>query len=70
MTKQKQVKARLKTRLLMGKTITQNQALCLWRTSRLAVFVNRLRNEGMDIHTEMVNFKGDTFARYSLKPSK
>lgn len=70
MTKQKQVKARLKTRLLMGKTITQNQALSLWRTSRLAVFVNRLRNEGMDIHTEMVNFKGDTFARYSLKPSK
>ena len=54
----------------MGKTITQNQALKLWGTSRLAVYVNRLRNDGMDIHTEMVNFRGDTFARYSLKPSK
>lgn len=68
MTKQKQVKARLKTRLLMGKTITQNQALSLWRTSRLAVFVNRLRNEGMDIHTEMVTDKrtGDVYGKYKL----
>lgn len=70
MTNHKQVKPRLKARLLMGKTITQNQALKLWGTSRLAVYVNRLRNDGMDIHTEMVNFRGDTFAKYSLKPSK
>ena len=70
MKKQKQVKANLKTYLLMGKSITQAQALKRWKTSRLAVFINRLRNDGMEIDTEMVTDKrtGDTFARYKLAP--
>lgn len=68
MKKQKQVKAKLKTYLLMGKSITSNQALKRWRTSRLAVFINRLRNEGMNIDTEMVTDKrtGDVYGKYKL----
>lgn len=66
--KQKDVKPRLKVHLLLGKTITQSQALKRWRTSRLAVYINRLRNDGMNIVTEMVTDKrtGDIFARYKL----
>lgn len=68
MKKQKQVKARLKTYLLMGKSITQAQALKRWKTSRLAVFINRLRNDGMEIDTEMVTDKrtGDVYGKYKL----
>lgn len=65
-TNGKQVKARLKVHLLQGKSITPNQALRMWRTSRLATYVLRLRHEGMDIITTMKTENGDTFAEYSL----
>jgi len=67
----KQILARLKTWLLLGKTITPNQALMLWRTSRIAVYVHRLRRDyRMKIETKMVNHNGDTFACYSLVKTK
>lgn len=68
MKKQKQTKAHLKVWLLLGKSITPDQCLKKWKARRLASYINRLRNEGMDIITEMVTDKrtGDTFARYKL----
>ena len=62
-----QVKDRLKVRLLSGQSVTPLQALRRWGCFRLAVYVNRLRNEGMKIKTEMVSAKGSTFAKYSLR---
>ena len=66
--KQKQVKARLKVHLLKGKSVTSNQALAMWHTSRLAVYINRLRDDGMKIVTEIVKDKrtGDVFGKYKL----
>lgn len=63
--KPKQVKAHLKIHLLQGKSITQLQAFKLWKTTRLAVFINRLRREGMKIQTVMVKAGTDScFAKY------
>lgn len=70
MKKQKQVKGHLKAWLLMGKSITSNQALKMWRTSRLAVYINRLRNEGMKIVTEMVTSRGDQYAKYFIPKTR
>jgi hypothetical protein len=65
--KSKQVLPHLKVWLLQGKTITQNQALKLWRTSRLSVFIHRLRKDhGMKIRTELKYSADDSFAEYSL----
>jgi len=69
--KGKQILARLKTWLLLGRTITPNEALRRWSTSRLAVYVHRLhRDYRMNIETKMVNHNGDTFACYSLVKTK
>jgi hypothetical protein len=66
--KRKNVLARLKVHLLLGKTITQKEAYKMWRTTRLASYVRRLRVMQYDIHTEIVYAKnGDQFGRYSLK---
>jgi biotin operon repressor len=58
------IKALLKNYLLSGKSITGLQALKRWGTIRLAVYIQRLRNDGYKIKTEMVTEKGKTFARY------
>lgn len=63
----KNILPHLKAWLLQGKSITQLQALKLWRTTRLAVYVFRLRDEyKMNIHTEMVRSNGEQYACYSL----
>lgn len=63
--KPKQVKAHLKIHLLQGKSITQLQAFQMWRTTRLAVFINRLRKEGLKIQTIMVKAGTDAcYAKY------
>ena len=64
--KEKNVKGRLRMWLASGKTITPLQAWKHFGTSRLAVYINRLRNEGMKIETKNVTENGDTFARYRM----
>lgn len=64
-SKKKQVKARLRIHLLQGKSITQLQAYELWKTTRLAVYIRRLREDGMRIKMTMVNAGKETsFAKY------
>jgi hypothetical protein len=60
-----QVKSRLKAHILSGKTITSLQALERWGTMRIAVYVNRLRQDGVKIRTTMVTKGKKTFAEYS-----
>lgn len=63
----KDVKGKVKKWLLGGHTLTQNQALRMMHTSRLAVYINRLRKE-LKIKTEMVRAKnGDIYAKYSIE---
>lgn len=66
MKKNRNYKARLKTRLLMGQSVTPMQALQWWSCLRLAVYVNRLKNEGMKIKTDIVYKNGTSYAKYSL----
>lgn len=47
-----------------GKSITQLQALKIFRTTRLASYINRLRNDGMVIKTNMVHSESSIYARY------
>lgn len=68
MSKQKQVKARLKVWLLRGNSITAWQAWKKFKTNRLAVYIQRLRDDGLNIETRKVKFGNDTFAQYTLKP--
>jgi hypothetical protein len=72
--KEKQVLARLKVWLLMGKTITPLQAWNKFHTSRLASYIHRLRHgmHQMKIAKTMIKYKGDTYAEYRLdvKPKK
>lgn len=71
MTRNKQVLAHLKVYLLKGKKITSNQALSMWRTSRLSEYIRRLRSDyGMKIYTEMIECNGDVFASYSIRKPK
>lgn len=68
--KEKQVLAHLKIWLLQGKTITQSQALKMWKTSRLAAYIYRLRHgyHQMQIAKTMIYEKnGDQYAKYHLE---
>lgn len=62
----KQVKPRLKVALMKGEKITPLIALKRWGCFRLAVYVDRLRKEGMKIKTEMKYKSGSSYAQYSL----
>jgi len=63
----KNIKERLKVRLLLGSTVTQAQCLKWWNHWRLAVLINRLRNDGYNVKTEMVRTKsGKTYAKYFI----
>lgn len=65
--KNRNYKARLKARLLKGDTITPMIALKDWGCFRLSVYVNRLRNDGYKIKTEIVRtHDGTQYAKYSL----
>lgn len=65
--KQKQVKARLKIHLLLGKKVTQAKVLALWRTTRLASYIFRLRREGMRIKSTIIRHGRDQYAEYQLE---
>lgn len=60
----------VKSHLLSGLSITQDQALNNPKFNkcwRLSVIINRLRNEGLNINTELVqNGNGSKHARYYL----
>jgi hypothetical protein len=58
------IEVRLKNYLLSGKSITPLQALHRWGTFRIAVYVQRLRDKGYAIDTEMVKEGNKIFARY------
>lgn len=60
----KDIKTRLRKYLMEGKSITQLQALKIFRTTRLASYINRLRNDGMVIKTNMVHSESSIYARY------
>lgn len=63
----KDIEPRIKTRLLQGHSITHNQALSLYGTSRLSEYIRRLRAKGMNIKTEMCTApNGDQYGVYSL----
>jgi hypothetical protein len=66
MKKPNQVEARLKIALLNGDKVTPLKALNRWGCFRLAVYVQRLREKGMKIRTEMIRKSGKTFAQYTI----
>ncbi len=60
------IKTLLRNYLLQGKSITGLQALNRWGTIRLAVYVQRLRDEGYNVKKEMVKEKNKTYAKYFI----
>lgn len=66
MTNKKNVEPRLKIWLLENKSISHNEAQKMWGTNRLAEYIRRLRNQGMNIEMKMTTSEGDTFGVYRL----
>jgi|TARA_R110000868_G_scaffold269505_1_gene528846 hypothetical protein len=66
MTKIDAVYLHLKTR----KHITSWEAINLYRATRLADIVYKLKNQGFNIQTVMVESENTRFARYFLKGTK
>lgn len=60
----RQIKARLKIHLLQGKSITHNQAQEKWGTNRLAVYIERLRKDGLRITTKIIHTPYETYGKY------
>lgn len=57
----------IKNHLREGRYITGLIAMQIFGVYRLSSVINRLRNEGMDIKTEMVSTQsGTTYAKYYL----
>lgn len=55
----------IKAWLLRGRTITQIEAIEMWKCYRLASRICELRKEGMAIRTDMIPLQdGSNFARY------
>ena len=65
MTKIKQV-TNITNHLLSGRAITPIEALNLYGCFRLAAHIHVLRNEGMDIRTEMIQGTQNRYASYTL----
>jgi hypothetical protein len=49
-----------------GKAITQQGAIETFQCYRLASVINKLRDKGHNIKTELVYYNGKRFAKYSL----
>ena len=64
--KEKNIKECVKSYLMAGGTLTHNQALVMYGTNRLAVYIRRLREDGMVINTTIVKEKDSTYGVYSL----
>jgi len=61
--------SRIKEHLLKGCGISPLYALHKFGCFRLAPRILDLKNEGMVIETEMVQYDGKRFARYTLNPT-
>jgi hypothetical protein len=59
--------ALIKGWLMNGRSLTTLEALNMFGCFRLAARISNLREEGMDIHTEIVEINDKRVARYSLK---
>jgi len=70
MKRQETQKQQVRKQLIEGAGITPMHALNRFGCMRLAVVINRLRNDGMNIKTHMMNHDGRTFAYYSLVKPK
>jgi len=70
MNKRKVVEARVRTHLLLGKTITPRQCVALYDGWRLADAIMRLKNKGLKIKTEIVQTPTSSHARYFLADHK
>ncbi len=57
----------LRDHLKAGKSISPLQALNKFGIYRLASRINELRNEGMDIKTEIINEHPIKYAKYSYE---
>ena len=66
--KEPQIKPRLKIHLLKGKKVTVLQALKLWKTTELRVYVSRLIKDGYNVKKDMIKNKrtGKTYAQYFI----
>jgi len=56
--------------LKKGKTITSWQAFELFRATRLADIVFKLRSRGYDITTFLIESNGTRYAKYKLEKQK
>lgn len=61
--------SRIKEHLLKGCGISPLFALNKFGCFRLAARISDLRDEGMTIKTEMVEYDSKRFARYTLSPT-
>lgn len=52
------------------KHITSWEAINLYKATRLADIVFKLKRQGFNIETMLIEANGTRFARYFLKPSK
>jgi hypothetical protein len=59
--------ALIKGWLMNGRSLTTLEALNMFGCFRLAARISNLREEGMDIHTEIVEINDKRVARYSIK---
>jgi Helix-turn-helix domain len=66
--KEPQIKPRLKIYLLSGKTVTVLQALKMWGTTELRVYVTRLKKDGYNVKKKMIKSKRTRkiFAQYYI----
>lgn len=53
--------AKVKRWLLKGRKLSSDMAWKMWRCTRLASCINRLRDDGYNIETEMKRSKANTF---------
>ena len=62
----KHLKPRIKTYLLQGKKVTVLQALKMWGTTELRVYVSRLIKDGYNVQSEEVKKGKKRFNRYFI----
>lgn len=65
--KKNSTKKQILNHLLNGNKLSHLEAFGVFRTMRLAAYINALRNEGWNIHTTMKqDATGKRYARYSM----
>jgi len=60
-------KEQVKKHLIKRKSITSWDAITMYKATRLADIIFRLRDEGMNIKTEMIYKDGMNWAKYIYK---